>query len=56
MVEALEKAGVTTKLVIKPGAGHGWMTIVQDVGTFADWFDKYLEGKKPATAGAGQDK
>lgn len=56
MVEALEKAGVTTKLVIKPGAGHGWMTIVQDVGTFADWFDKHLEVKPPATTGAARDR
>lgn len=47
MIEALTGAGVTAKLVVKPGAGHGWPTIVQDLDAFADWFDKYLGTQAP---------
>jgi hypothetical protein len=32
-------------LVVKPGAGHGWPTILQDIAAFGDWFDDHL--KKP---------
>lgn len=46
IVEKLKAAGVDTKLVVKPGAGHGWLTILSDVETFADWFDAHL--KAPA--------
>ncbi len=46
MVEKLKAAGVETKLVVKPGAGHGWLTMGRDMSTIADWFDLYL--KKPA--------
>jgi len=42
MVEALEGAGVEAKLVVKPGAGHGWPDIAADLETFADWFDAHL--------------
>src|SRR5205085_4407803 len=27
MVEKLKAAGVTAELVVKPGAGHGWLTM-----------------------------
>jgi acetyl esterase/lipase len=57
----LKEAGVETKLVVKQGAGHGWLTIIGDVATFADWFDKHLKSKpgakvqaEPATRKAGQ--
>ena len=36
-----------TRLVVKPGAGHGWPTIGEDLGQFLDWFDAHL---KPAEA------
>ncbi|WP_152054464.1 alpha/beta hydrolase [Tautonia marina] len=42
MVEALEEAGVEAKLVVKEGVGHGWLTIAEDLETFADWFDEHL--------------
>ena len=45
MAKKLKEAGVETKLVVKPGAGHGWLTILGDMIAFADWFDRYL---KPA--------
>ena len=47
IVEAFKKVGVIAKLIVKPGAGHGWQDMEKDVVTFADWFDKYLV--KPAT-------
>lgn len=45
MVAALEKAGVESKLVTKPGAGHGWPDLPKDLETLADWFDEHLTKK-----------
>ncbi|WP_435007279.1 prolyl oligopeptidase family serine peptidase [Tundrisphaera lichenicola] len=45
IVEKLKAAGVDAKLVVKPGAGHGWGGMDQDLGKFADWFDEHM---KPA--------
>ena len=45
-VEAMKKAGVEAKLVVKPGAGHGWVTIAKDIEDFADWFDGHLQKAK----------
>ena len=45
MVAKLKEAGVDAKLVIKPGAGHGWFTMAQDMEAFADWFDAHLPKK-----------
>jgi len=42
IIERLTKAGVTAELVVKRGAGHGWLTLGADMKTFADWFDKHL--------------
>lgn len=42
MVAALKKAGVSAKLIIKPGGGHPWLTIHEEVQILADWFDKQL--------------
>jgi acetyl esterase/lipase len=41
----LKSAGVEGKLVLKPGAGHGWLTMAQDMSTIADWFDAHLKGQ-----------
>ena len=43
MVEALKKAGVEAKIVVKPGAAHGWGGMDKDMGLFADWFDEHLK-------------
>jgi acetyl esterase/lipase len=53
MVEALKKAGVETRLIVKPGAGHGWATILLDMNTFADWFDQHLKPAAPGAKAAG---
>ncbi len=43
MVDALTKAGVVNKLVIKKGGGHGWPNIEMEENEIADWFDQYLK-------------
>jgi dipeptidyl aminopeptidase/acylaminoacyl peptidase len=51
LVEAITKAGGSAELIVKPGGGHPWMTIPQEVKVMADWFDKQLGGR---TSGGGQ--
>jgi acetyl esterase/lipase len=43
-----KEVDVPFKLVVKPGAGHGWKDITQDLTQFADWFDQYLKPSKQA--------
>ncbi|MBI5090992.1 MAG: alpha/beta fold hydrolase [Candidatus Hydrogenedentes bacterium] len=43
MLEALQKAGGSAELIVKPGGGHPWPTISEEVKIFADWFDKQLK-------------
>ena len=45
MVEALKKNKVEAKLVVKPGASHGWPKLGDDLNAFADWFDEHLKAK-----------
>ena len=42
----LKEASVPVRLVVKKGEGHGWLTILNDLPTVADWFDEHLLGKK----------
>jgi acetyl esterase/lipase len=42
MIAKLKEAGVTTELIVKKDAAHGWRGMDKDLETFADWFDKYL--------------
>ncbi len=41
--EAARSAGGTVELIVKPGKGHGWLTMVLDLRTIANWFDRQLE-------------
>lgn len=43
LIDKLKAAGVTTKLVTKPGAAHGWPMIIQEVEIIADWFVNHLK-------------
>jgi acetyl esterase/lipase len=45
LLAALKAAGVPAKLIIKPGGGHAWPTIHEEVQVMADWFDEQLVGK-----------
>ena len=50
MVAKLKEAGVEAKLIVKPGAGHGWLTMIADMNIIADWFDAHLKpGHEPKT-------
>lgn len=42
-LKALQEAGITSELIVKPGGGHGWPGMEQDVVHFADWFDRHLK-------------
>ncbi|MGD0536323.1 MAG: alpha/beta hydrolase [Verrucomicrobiota bacterium] len=43
-VAKAKSLGATAKLIVKPGAQHGWADIGKDMTLFADWFDTYLRG------------
>jgi acetyl esterase/lipase len=49
MKKKLEECGVPVKLIVKPGAGHGWANWPKDVAMIADWFDAYLAKPAPTT-------
>ncbi|HEY7155819.1 MAG TPA: alpha/beta hydrolase [Gemmataceae bacterium] len=49
MIAKLKEAGVPAKLIVKKGYGHGWITILKDEETLADWFDQYLKDKPKAS-------
>ena len=42
IVAALKKEGVPAELIVKPGGGHPWPTIHEEVKEVCDWFDKEL--------------
>jgi acetyl esterase/lipase len=43
IVEKLKAAGVETRLVVKPGASHGWPDMAKDYTHIVDWFDSHLK-------------
>ena len=51
-IKKMQSAGIETKLVVKKGAGHGWLGIEKDISQLADWFDRYLS--KPSQEGAAK--
>jgi acetyl esterase/lipase len=51
-VAKAKSLGATAKLIVKPGAQHGWADIGKDLTQFADWFDIHLRGL-PAIGGVG---
>lgn len=48
LVEAIRKAGGSAELIVKPGGGHPWLTLPEEVRVMADWFDRQLGAKPPA--------
>jgi acetyl esterase/lipase len=42
LVAAVQAAGGKADLIIKPGGGHPWPTIAEEVSLVADWFDNNL--------------
>jgi len=39
---ALKKAEVPAELIVKPGGGHPWPTLHEEVAVIANWFEKQL--------------
>lgn len=52
LVEALKAAGGSAELVVKPGGGHPWFTIFEEVEVMAKWFDRQLVERQ----GGGTEK
>ncbi len=50
-VAKLQKAGVDAKLIVKPGAEHGWADSSGEVQAIIEWFDKYLQTPKRPGSG-----
>jgi len=50
MVAKLKEAGVPAELIVKKDCGHGWLTILKDTETLADWFDRYLKNEPQKAA------
>jgi acetyl esterase/lipase len=46
MVAKCKEAGVPTELVVRKGAGHGWVSFLSDFSILADWFDRHLRPAK----------
>jgi acetyl esterase/lipase len=42
-VAKMKAAGVEAKLIVRPGAAHGWKDLDKDLTHFADWFDAHLK-------------
>jgi dipeptidyl aminopeptidase/acylaminoacyl peptidase len=42
LLAALKKAGAPAELIVKPGGGHPWPTLHEEVQLIANWFDKQL--------------
>jgi dipeptidyl aminopeptidase/acylaminoacyl peptidase len=42
MVEVLQAAGGSAKLIVKKDGGHAWLAIFEEVKVMADWFDQHL--------------
>jgi phospholipase/carboxylesterase len=43
MVRVLKEAGGDARLIVKPGGGHPWMTLPEEVAVMADWFGERLK-------------
>jgi acetyl esterase/lipase len=51
IADAFRGAKVPVKLVVKPGARHGWPNLTADLTLFADWFDEHLKPSKDRPSG-----
>jgi dipeptidyl aminopeptidase/acylaminoacyl peptidase len=41
-IERATAAGIDAKLIVKPGAAHGWAGMEKDIVAIVDWFDAHL--------------
>ncbi len=45
MVAKLKEVGVPANLIVKKDCRHGWLTMIKDMESFDDWFDRYLKNE-----------
>ena len=45
-IERANEAGATARLIVKPGAAHGWQGMEKDMVALTDWFDEHLRELK----------
>lgn len=45
-IDRMNSVGATSRLIVKPGADHGWPGIEKDLVHFADWYDEHLRQLK----------
>ncbi len=50
MIAALKAKNVPAQLIVKPGGGHPWATIHEEVQVLADWFVESVCGAPDKTA------
>ncbi|MFV2069432.1 MAG: alpha/beta fold hydrolase [Pirellulales bacterium] len=53
MLAALKEAGIPAELIVKPGGGHPWFTIAEEVEVMANWFDRQLIGNRASNPTSG---
>jgi acetyl esterase/lipase len=46
IAEQYKQAGVPCTLIVRHGAGHGWLGIDKDLTLFTKWFDEHLLGQQ----------
>ncbi|MDQ3621499.1 MAG: alpha/beta hydrolase [Verrucomicrobiota bacterium] len=54
IIARLTATGVQAKLVVKPGADHGWQDKTPDEVQIADWFDEHLKNREAGAGRAGE--
>jgi acetyl esterase/lipase len=47
LVAAIKGAGGSAELIVKPGGGHPWLTLPEEIRIMADWFDRQLAEPSP---------
>ena len=48
LIEKLKAAGVAAKLIVKPGAAHGWPGMEEYGDDFVEWFETHLKAQTSA--------
>lgn len=55
MLKVLKENGIEAKLIVKPGGGHPWPTIHEEVAIAADWIDEHLGAASPQESAAADN-
>jgi acetyl esterase/lipase len=53
LAKAIETAGGDVKVLVKPGGGHPWLTLAEEVQVLGEWFQQRLGGTATGSGGTG---